>query len=116
MLDGSRQGGRYDTRVYDLPAAKLENDYTFREEVYKLTKLFAGLMGAHDKETLDIQAIVDAVTAEDFEQDLNPMLSTGNAFEDEDEQEQDEKAREQKREEREEKDEQEEEDESEAVV
>lgn len=105
----------YDTRVYDLPFAKLENDYTFREEVYKLTKLFAGLMGV-DKETLDIQAIVDAVTAEDFEQDLNPMLSTGNAFEDEQEQEQDEKAREQKREEPEEKDEEEEEDESEAVV
>jgi len=81
--------------------------------VYKLTKLFAGLMGV-DKEILDIQAIVDAVTKEDFEQDLNPMLSTGNAFEDEEEQKQDEKAREQKREDPEEKDEDEDESESES--
>ena len=55
----------------------LNNKDSFKAEVRRLAKMAIHLMNVPEKD-IDVDALVADVVAEDFHEELNPMLSNGN--------------------------------------
>lgn len=65
------------TQNHDLGFEALSTKDTFKDEVGKLTKMVCTSFGIPETE-IDLDAIVESVTKDDFHEELNPMLSNGN--------------------------------------
>lgn len=65
------------TRNHDLGFEALNNKDSFKAEVRRLAKMAIHLMNVPEKD-IDVDALVADVVAEDFHEELNPMLSNGN--------------------------------------
>jgi hypothetical protein len=64
-------------RNHDLGFESLNNKDSFKAEVRRLAKMVIHLMNIPEKE-IDLDAVVADAVAEDFHEELNPMLSNGN--------------------------------------
>lgn len=64
------------TRVFDLDSDRLEEEYSFREQMWRLTEMLARSLDL-GPDVLDTQGVVDRVFERDFHRDLNPLLSNG---------------------------------------
>ena len=65
------------TRNHDLGFEALNKKDSFKAEVRRLAKMAIHLMNVPEKD-IDLDALVADVVAEDFHEELNPMLSNGN--------------------------------------
>lgn len=64
------------TRVFDLDSVLLEEEYSFREQMWRLTKMLAESLDL-GADVFDLHGVVSRVFERDFHRDLNPSLSTG---------------------------------------
>lgn len=65
------------TLNHDLGFESLNNKDSFKAEVRRLAEMVIYLMNIPEKE-IDLDAVVADAVAEDFHEELNPMLSNGN--------------------------------------